>query len=249
MITLILYNSQGYISYALADDTRIVHTTSLYSPKNSTEIYMPHIEHACSTRGISPCAIGRILCTVGPTSFTATRLILSTALGIALPRSLPIASLTTLHSLALNAPIETDSLWIVLQAQKHAFYTQCFHARYNQNSLEIHSANEITLNTYENLCTMLSSSPHTYLIADEYVHELYSKNPLPSCTLLPLHYAIPSPFALYGYSQKAHYSTDVPEACYIRTTDAEQNIMDIAQKLGYSPQEIHDIYSKNIAET
>lgn len=245
MITLFLYNAHGYVCYAIADDTRILHTTSLYSPKRSTEVYMPHIEHSFSMLGIPPSAIERILCTNGPTSFTATRLIVTTALGIALPRSLPIATISTLHAVALNAPLETTSLWVALQAQKNTFYTQCFHITKLSSSLNVIPLNDIALLTYEDFFTLLATSPNPYIIGDEGFHTLHYTRALPA-TLLPVHYSLPSAFALYTYSLNAHYSTNPPDTCYIRTTDAEENITEIAQKLGYSLEEIHDIYNKGI---
>ena len=247
MITLILYNAHHYICFAIANEKRILHTASIYSPKNSTERYIPYIEHAFSMLSLSPSAIERIVCTNGPSSFTATRLIVSTALGIALPYSIPIAPISTLCALAYNCPLETDCLWVALPAQKHTFYTQCFHVIYNSSissSLHVQSCTPISIMTYQEFMTILVSLKHAYIIGDESLHSIYYQEIPSQCVLLPIQYAMPSAFSLYIYSQHAQYSTNPPQICYMRKTDAEEHITDIAYKLGYSSQEIKSIYTK-----
>lgn len=249
MITLILYSAEGYVCYAIANTERLLHTAMIYSPQKSTEIYLPHIESSCALLGISPRDFGRILCTNGPTSFTATRLILSTALGIASPFNTPIATISHLHAIACNCPIVTDCLWVILPAQKHTFYIQCFSMTQEEGILHANQLTDIELVTSSALHNALLSSQQCYIIHSPFLTSPCEYIPQEQCVLLPSYYAIPSPFALSTYAQHAQYTTAIPTACYIRKPDAEEQIVDIAQKLGYSLQDIDTMYVQDIRNT
>ena len=103
MIVLGLDTAQGACSAALVESERTLAARSEEMEIGHAEALAPMIERLLAEAGISPSAIVRIGCTVGPGTFTGLRVALSLARAMALALSIPVIGVTTLKALAAAA--------------------------------------------------------------------------------------------------------------------------------------------------
>ncbi len=94
----------------------------------------------------------RIICGVGPGSFTGLRVALSFARTLAHSKDIPIVAVEDCWAIALNAPNVTSTISVVLDAQKNMFFYGDY--RWSGTTLEtLHSATLIDAKELEKLYT------------------------------------------------------------------------------------------------
>lgn len=123
MIYLALDTASHLCAAALYDDSRdaIVGEVTQDIGRGHAEHLMDVIGECFKQASLEYSHLGKVICTVGPGSFTGVRVGLSTARGIALGLSIPVVGINTLAALAGEAGT-SGSLATILDARREEAY-------------------------------------------------------------------------------------------------------------------------------
>ena len=94
---LAIDTSTRYAGVALADDERVVDLRAWHSRVNHTTELMPAVAALLERRGLKPAALDAVAVALGPGGFSALRVGMSAAKGMALAARLPLAGVGTLE--------------------------------------------------------------------------------------------------------------------------------------------------------
>ncbi|HSA58226.1 MAG TPA: tRNA (adenosine(37)-N6)-threonylcarbamoyltransferase complex dimerization subunit type 1 TsaB [bacterium] len=92
-------------SVALVEDGRLLGETTLSVSVRHSERLMPAIEHLLRDAEVAPSEIDLFAVAEGPGSFTGLRIGIAAAQGLALAHGRPVAGVSTLKGLAMNAAV------------------------------------------------------------------------------------------------------------------------------------------------
>lgn len=127
MIVLALDTALGACSVALGADGRIGAARRELRETGHAEAIMPMIAAVLAEAGVMARDLARIVVTIGPGSFTGTRIGLAAARGLALVRDVPVVGLSTFEALAEAAP-RGAPLLVAFDARRDQVYAQAFDA-------------------------------------------------------------------------------------------------------------------------
>lgn len=102
---------------------------SLFTVKNKmthSENLMPMIHHALQVYGAQVSDLELLAVNAGPGSFTGVRIGVATVKGLAFPKSLPCAPVSTLDSLAQNLEGVPGTVCALMDARRNQFYYAIF---------------------------------------------------------------------------------------------------------------------------
>ncbi len=94
---LALDTSTRYAGVALADEDRVVASRAWHSPVNHTSELMPAVAHLLESRGLTPGQLDGVAVALGPGGFSALRVGISAAKGLAMVAKKPIVGVGTLE--------------------------------------------------------------------------------------------------------------------------------------------------------
>lgn len=118
--------SAGPASAAVTENREVISSAFVNVKLTHSQTLMPMIENVLSQALLKFGDIGGIAITAGPGSFTGVRIGIAAAKGLAAPRSLPCASVSTLLSMAYNY-IDTDCIvCAVMDARCNQVYNALF---------------------------------------------------------------------------------------------------------------------------
>ncbi|QGY40823.1 tRNA (adenosine(37)-N6)-threonylcarbamoyltransferase complex dimerization subunit type 1 TsaB [Pseudodesulfovibrio cashew] len=206
-------------------------------PGESIRFLVPGLKETLDGFGLTVRDIDRIACIRGPGSFTGLRLVLAAAEGLAAGSGAALAGLEYLPLLAAGpAPLITGPLHVLTYARRGLVYLQSFAAP--------------SLETLHPLCSLpLAEAAKTVKFLGEQGHLMGSglrKNPeffaelaadCPGYVMLPSRWDNASPEMLLDAALHADYASASIEPVYVRATDAEDNLPNIAKKRGLDPDE------------
>jgi len=127
LITLTIETALGACSVAVGDEEAVLAARYEERAEGQAERLIPMIDEALKEAGLSPAALQRIGVTIGPGSFTGTRIGLATARALGLARGIPVLGITTLEALALQTPADSPAL-VAFDARRGQLYVQMFAA-------------------------------------------------------------------------------------------------------------------------
>jgi len=110
---LALDTATQYASIALYDGVSVVAELNWRSERRHTVELAPQVDNLLRLAGITPADLTALAVSIGPGSYTGTRIALSYAKGMALARDLPLIGISTLDALAyphLPAPLPLCAL-------------------------------------------------------------------------------------------------------------------------------------------
>ena len=93
---LAIDTSTRYAAVALADDQRVVDVQAWHSTVNHTSELMPVVAGLLRRRGLAPSGLGGVAVALGPGGFSALRVGMSAAKGLAMAAKLPVVGVATL---------------------------------------------------------------------------------------------------------------------------------------------------------
>ena len=102
---------------------------SLFTVKNKmthSENLMPMVDHALQVYGAKASDLELLAVNAGPGSFTGVRIGVATVKGLAFPKSLPCAPVSTLDSLAQNLEGTPGTVCALMDARRNQFYYAVF---------------------------------------------------------------------------------------------------------------------------
>jgi tRNA threonylcarbamoyl adenosine modification protein YeaZ len=206
-------------------------------PGQSVRFLVPGLKSVLDEFGLDTSVIKRIACVRGPGSFTGLRLVLAAAEGVAAGLDLPLAGLDYLPLLATGpGPLLTGPLHVLTYARRGLVYMQSFHC---PDLAEAAPLDALTLDQAKD--RMAEFGPDAHLMGTG-----LRKNPVffadltqaePGYVLLDAAWDNPAPEKLLAAADRAAFSTESIEPIYVRPSDAEANLDQIAAKRGLAPEE------------
>lgn len=180
-------------------------------------------------------AITRIACVRGPGSFTGLRLVLAAAEGLAAGQNIPVAGIDYLSLLASGpAALLEGPLHVLTYARRGLVYLQTF------ETPSLKQLTPLTAYALDDAAGVIRSVGNSaYLMGSalrknqEYFEQLHQENA--GYTLLDAQWDNASPQTLLDAAALCTYSRTPIDPVYVRATDAEDNLPQIAKKRGIDP--------------
>lgn len=113
-------------SIAVSDDDEILGEFYFNMGPSHSEKLVPSIDWLLTGLGMEKSDLDGIAVTLGPGSFTALRVGISTAKGIAFSLDIPVAGASSLELLAMNLPFSRYQICPLIDAKKGEFFTAFF---------------------------------------------------------------------------------------------------------------------------
>lgn len=260
-LTLTLNAAEGTLEIGIADaDGHMLYGNSINAPSRGAEILAPAIASAFSLLGRDITEISRIAVVRGPGSFTGLRLVTTTAAGLARAVGARQSGLNFMDCLArqclphLSAVDRDAQLWILSRARRDLVYIKAY--AYNKGEpyplRTLTKLNVLPVSSGEAAAHILATASlykaSRILLAGSGAKE--NRN-----TLLPglsaaadirttfLDVVMPMPDVLAQAATEALYSNEGIAPLYVRSSDAEANLPQIANRLGLDPDEaVHKLH-------
>jgi len=220
-----------------SDGCRMLASREWTVPGESIRFLTPGLKETLDSFGYSVSDLDRIACVRGPGSFTGLRLVLAAAEGLAAGSGAKLAGLDYLPLLASGpAPLLKGGLHVLTYARRGLVYMQSF----STPTLNIlHPLAAMTLD--DATATMIEIGGTATVMGsglrknESHFAEFAEKHP--TFVLLPPQWDNVSPELLLHKALDAEYSSQSIKPVYVRATDAEDNLPNIAKKRGIDPDE------------
>ncbi|MDD3313530.1 tRNA (adenosine(37)-N6)-threonylcarbamoyltransferase complex dimerization subunit type 1 TsaB [Pseudodesulfovibrio sp.] len=239
-LTLALAGCEDRLQLALGDpgpDRALLLASREWTvPGQSVRFLLPGLDETLRAFGVGMEAVARIACVRGPGSFTGLRLVLAAAEGLAAGRGLPLAGLDYLPLLAEGPAPADRPLHVVTYARRGLVYLQSFAAS------DRAPLGPVLALRLEDVPGHLDAAGENALLLGsglrknaEFFADLAAGRP--GCALLPPRFDAPSPQLLLDAACRAEFGADSVEPVYVRPSDAEENLPNIARQRGLDPDE------------
>lgn len=206
-------------------------------PGQSVKYLVPGIADTLDSLGKNTEDITRIACARGPGSFTGMRLVLAAAMGFAAGGSQMVAGLDYLPLVAAGPMQLLDgTLHVLTYARRGLVYLQTFEC-----STRSPHCGPKALKIADALAHVRTCDPHAALAGTgvrknaEVIDELTAE--IPSLRVLNSLWDNPTPETLLTLAHGANFVSGDIEPMYLRASDAEDNLPQIAAKRGLDPEE------------
>ena len=255
-LTLALNAAEDMLQIVIADDQgRLLHSQEICTASRGVEVLVPALDAAFRLLGKKPEEISRVAVVQGPGSFTGLRLVSVTAAGLARVACASQAGIDYMALLAREcAPAlcvaGADALlWVLVRARRDLVYMQAFRLDEKAPSglcavtnLEVHPVAPENTAVAQILDTAASHGCSSILLAgsgaegnrDALTRGL-SVPDAPRVVSLAVRSA--GPEKLLAAALAAAYGNEDIVPLYVRSSDAEENLPQIAQRLGNDPKE------------
>ena len=242
---------QVILGIPAGDESEVVAIQEWTVPGESVRFIVPTIENMISSLDVPITNIKGIACTVGPGSFTGLRLVLAAAEGLAAAHNIPKASLPYLETLAAG-PLEftPHDLYAITHARRGQVYIQGFSAEAGVAITQPHALKLEEVPQFINLSKktegslLFGSGVRKY--PDFFESLLISGMEF---AMLPPHWDNPKADLLLELAALMDYSDDPLEPMYLRGSDAEENLPQIAEKRGIDLDEAREMISRPAEES
>lgn len=175
-----------------------------------------------------------VACVVGPGSFSGIRIVLATAAGLLAGAGVPQAGLDHLEVLARSAPvIPGDTLAVVTHARRGLVYLRCFAM---PGLAPLGQLQVVPVQAVPELLRGLPGPVHALGSGLRRNAEALLAAGSPFMPL-PARFDYPSPEALLDAAIEATYAPHPLEPFYVRPSDAEENLAQLAALRGLSEEE------------
>lgn len=254
-LTLALNAAEGMLEIGVADGTgRMLFGSLIDAPSRGVEILAPAIAAAFSLIGRDIAELDRIAVVRGPGGFTGIRLATTTAAGLARATGALQAGLDYTDCLArrclpsLSAVAADAQLWILVRARRDLVYAKAY--AYNRGE-----GNPLDALTPLAVLPVSSGEAAEQILATASLHKasrvlLAGSGVKENSGVLAqglsavvgmratfLDITVPLPQTLLSMAGECAYSTEDIEPLYVRVSDAETNLPQIAERLGLDPGE------------
>lgn len=205
----------GSCSAAVGDERRVYAARFEERAAGQAERLIPMIDEVLQEAGLAFAALTRIGVTIGPGSFTGTRIGLSAARALGLVLDIPVIGVTTLDALAEQGP--ADSAFIVgFDARREQIYVQMFDAgrtaRTEPLALSLDEATRRLPNPGRPVVLMGSAAP---LLA-----QALSRAQFTIARVEPALYPDAAGFVRTIAARGGHIPATMPRPLYLRPADA-----------------------------
>lgn len=244
-LTLAISATEGRLALVLgreaAAGAELLAAQDWQATAQGVEILASALKTMLETLKLTPRHIGRIAAVNGPGSFTGLRLAITTAAGLARAIGATQAPLPYLPLLAANA-VELyrdsgerrrlDEIWVLTYARRELVYAQRFMPQVNI----IKPKSDILVLTLQEAVAVLAERATTICGSGLSKNRAFFAEALPNARLLGPLCDQPSASFLLSVALKATYEHADILPLYSRGSDAEENLPQIAERLGLDPE-------------
>jgi len=233
-------------------------------PGRAMGVLGPALKQGLELLGIRPGDLAGVACVRGPGSFTGIRIVLSTALGLMDGCGVPLAGLDYLPLLARSAapfaPLASlghGSLVVLTYARRGLSYVQGFDLPSRE------PLSELCVCRPEQAVELAASLPGPrFCLGSALRRDAGPTGPAgltglaglaelltgKGCEILPPQLDHPTAWALLAAALEAPCAASAVEPLYVRPSDAEENLPEIARQRGMSPAEARRALSDAFAD-
>lgn len=254
-LTLALNAAEGIVQIAFADaDGNLIYGQWMEASSRGAEILAPSIRHALTLLEREPGDIRKIAAVSGPGSFTGLRLTATTASGLAKATGAKQAAINYMNLLARQSFAQTPHagekavLCCMTRARRDLVYLQCF-VRDPDNRPPFRAVTDLAVLSVSSkdaawhiLETAMENDATRVYLAGTGAHEnrdtLIPHLSVPEAPRITMLSALhPMSDTLIAAALAADYSDEDIAPLYVRASDAEENLPQIAARLGLDPSE------------
>ena len=202
-------------------------------PGRAMQFLAPAVDGMLGRLGISPTDLGGVACVRGPGGFTGLRLVLATALGIALGAGLPMAGLDYLEILA-SGPVAV--LGRPVAVVTHSRRREVYYREFAPDGPGMRAVAPVAVcgldDAARRLGAFVAAGPVAVLGSGLRRNFAVLGEVLPKASVLPEYCDNPGPEALIQAAARAAWGLEAIEPLYIRGSDAEENLETFAAVRG-----------------
>ncbi|MBU1002052.1 MAG: tRNA (adenosine(37)-N6)-threonylcarbamoyltransferase complex dimerization subunit type 1 TsaB [Proteobacteria bacterium] len=231
---LVLNGSERRLQLVLAEEGRLLASQEMGVAGSAMQHLVPALQSLLERLELAPTDLSGIACVRGPGSFTGLRMILATALGLSRAANVPLAGLDYLPLIAAGpAPLLEGTLAVVTHSRSRQVYIQTFSAPEGQALSDpqpflLDQAAAVLGTLTAPVCAVGSGLRN---------HLDFFLATLPELRILDEGFDHPLPHVLARAAAAAAYAHAPIEPLYLRASDAEDNLADIAALRGIAPDE------------
>lgn len=234
-------------------DGALLHAQEFSAFGRAMPLLAPSLQHAFDRLGLNRQELKQrlqgIACVRGPGNFTGLRLSLATALGLAASLDVPLAGVDYLPLLgsgpfALLPGNTAHQVWVVTHARQNEVYLQAFSSPLPGEILPepLFPAATVRLDEISDLLGRHAQASALTLVLGSGVRRnepFFSALELPSnLTLLPPCWDHAPPWVLLRHALEAEHGAGVVAPLYLRESDAEESLPQLACKQGHDPEQM-----------
>jgi tRNA threonylcarbamoyl adenosine modification protein YeaZ len=241
-LTLVMAGAEQRLQLVLgepaADGWVLLASREWTVPGQSLRFLVPGLKETLDGFGITAQAIDRIACVRGPGSFTGLRLLLAAAQGMSAGTGAQLAGIDYLPLLATGpGPLLDTTLHVLTYARRGLVYLQSFDA---PSLAPLSLLTSCTLAEAAQRMVALGGAAHLMGSGLRRNPDFFTRlvTDTPGFSLLPDRWDTPSSDQLLDAALTAHYHADSIEPAYVRPSDAETNLPQLAKKRGLDPDEM-----------
>ncbi len=231
-LLLVCNAAEDRVQLVLGRNAEIVFARETAGSGRTMQI-LPQAMESCFRRtGISPRDLDGLAYVRGPGTFTGLRVSIALCTGLAKGADIPVAGLDYLPLIAAGAASCSSEIWVCTYARKGLVYVQGFSAAGSRLS-------EIAVCSLDAALEVLGSRQQALVLLGSGVHsqEDFWRRNLPEVRLLESRLNHPSPAVLLKTARQASYSQKPSPPLYLRASDAEVNIPQLAAGRGITVED------------
>lgn len=233
---MVLNGAEERLQLVLGKGRELLYSQEIKVPAQGMKYLPLAIERCFQIIKISPSELEGIACVRGPGAFTGLRVVLAIATGLSKGGNIPMAGLDYLSLLAQEPCLfSKGEVWVCSYARQDLVYLQGFKppeamALTSPHTCSIKQAVEY-ISQRETKVYLLGSGVRRH-------YELW-KNALPYTQILDEIWDSPSINVLLLKGSQAKYSYEPIQPLYLRPSDAEANLPQIAAERGIDLAQVH----------
>lgn len=182
------------------------YSRTLETSRDQAAKLMPMVQDVMDEAGVAFDALGLIVTTIGPGSFTGLRIGLSAARSLGLALSIPVQGVSTFDAVVQSCAPQGPSM-VVLESKRADFYTQSYDAEYKAMA--------------EPVCLLAADIPEDVIVCGDGLPRLRAETGLPFTNGIERRLPDPAVLARVGLSlfTKNGGKAQKPEPFYMRGAD------------------------------
>ena len=238
-LILAINGAESTLQIAIGHELTVLLTQEIYAPGQAMKYLAPILHRALDFLGLNFTDLKGLAYVRGPGSFTGLRLVLAHIFGLARGCDLPVAALDYLPLLALGpGPLLTGELWVVTHSRRNQVYAQGFDVP------EVKAISEPEALSLTELAKLLGKRSEKIHLLGSGVRKNQSSLENKSWEVLPAFWDKPLTNVLLAQSLKAKFTKTIVHPLYLRPSDAEENLANIAKNRGLPLEQAKEMLRK-----
>jgi len=237
---LAVNGAEASLQLVIGHNQTVLLAQEIYAPGQAMKYLAPILQQALDLLNLKFSDLKGLAYVRGPGSFTGLRLVLAHIFGLARGCNLPVAALDYLPLLAQGpGPLLTGELWVVTHSRRNQVYAQGFEVP------EVKAISEPKALSLARLEKILNMRPKKVYLLGSGVRKNQVLQQNNSWEILPSFWDKPLPDILLAKGGQAKFTKEMIPPLYLRPSDAEENLANIAQSRGVDLEEARKIVNRD----